>query len=145
MELIDVSYFGLFLLTFLSATILPLSSELILILMLSQNYSPLACLIVASSGNSLGGITNYFIGRIGNVRWFKKIGVKEEKIQKTSSKIQKFGAYIALLSWVPFIGDLFIVALGFFRVSFKKVALFMVIGKFTRYLIIIYFLSQLNA
>ena len=145
MDLIEVGYFGLFLLTFLSATILPLSSELMLILMLTQNYSPLTCLIVASSGNSLGGVTNYIIGRLGNIKWLKRIGVKEEKIQKTLPKIQKYGAYLAFLSWVPFIGDLFIVGLGFFRVSFTKVTLYMVIGKFTRYLIIIYFLSQLNA
>ena len=116
-----------------------------LILMLTQNYSPLTCLIVASSGNSLGGVTNYIIGRIGNIKWLKRIGIKEEKIQKTLPKIQKYGAYLAFLSWVPFIGDLFIVGLGFFRVSFTKVTLFMVIGKFTRYLVIIYFLSQLNA
>ena len=145
MDSIEVGYFGLFLLTFLSATILPLSSELMLILMLTQSYSPLTCLIVATSGNSLGGITNYTIGRLGNIKWLKRIGVKEDKIHKTLPKIQKFGAYMAFLSWVPFIGDLFIVALGFFRVSFTKVTLFMVIGKFTRYLIIIYFLSQLNA
>jgi membrane protein YqaA with SNARE-associated domain len=145
MDSIEVGYFGLFLLTFLSATILPLSSELMLILMLTQNFSPLTCLIVATSGNSLGGITNYIIGRLGNIKWLKRIGVKEEKIHKTLPKIQKFGAYMAFLSWVPFIGDLFIIALGFFRVSFTKVTLFMVIGKFTRYLIIIYFLSQLNA
>jgi len=145
MDIIEAGYFGLFLLTFLSATILPLSSEIMLILMLTQNYSPLTCLIVASSGNSLGGVTNYIIGRIGNIKWLKRIGIKEEKIQKTLPKIQKYGAYLAFLSWVPFIGDLFIVGLGFFRVSFTKVTLFMVIGKFTRYLVIIYFLSQLNA
>ncbi len=145
MDLVEAGYFGLFLLTFLSATILPLSSELMLILMLTKNYSPLTCLIVASSGNSLGGVTNYIIGRLGNIKWLKRIGVKEEKIQKTLPKIQKYGAYLAFLSWVPFVGDLFIVGLGFFRVSFSKVTLFMVIGKFTRYLIIIYFLCQLNA
>jgi len=143
MELFEAGYLGLFVLTFLSATILPISSEFLLILMLSQNFSPINCLLIATIGNSLGGITNYFIGKIGDVKWLERIGVKEEKIQNTLPKIQKYGAYLAFASWFPFIGDLFIVALGFFRVSFTKVTIYMIIGKFLRYLIIIYIYSEI--
>ncbi len=139
MELFSIGFTGLFLLTFLSATILPVLSEAFLIGMLVQGYDPSTCLVVATIGNSLGGLTNYGIGRLGNPKWIKKMGVTENKLEKYNSSILKYGSWLALLSWVPIIGDPLIVGLGFFRVSFFRVVFLLVLGKFTRYLFIVYF------
>ncbi|MDB0011389.1 DedA family protein [Crocinitomicaceae bacterium] len=141
MDFISLGFLGLFILTFLSATILPLSSEFFLILMFSNGYDPIFCLIIATIGNSLGGFTNYGLGRLGNIYWLKKIGMSEAKIQKYATRIQKYGAWLAFFSWVPFIGDPLLVALGFFRSPFLKVAILTVLGKFLRYLTI-YLLYQ---
>ena len=139
MDLITVGFTGLFIVTFLSATILPLSSEMFLLLMLSQGYDPLTCLFVATIGNSLGGITNYGIGRLGNPNWLKKTGVTEDKLLKYNTSISKYGSWLAIFSWVPIIGDPLIICLGYFRVSFLKVLFLLVIGKFLRYLFIVKF------
>jgi membrane protein YqaA with SNARE-associated domain len=139
MDLITVGFTGLFIVTFLSATILPLSSEMFLLLMLSQGYDPLTCLFVATISNSLGGITNYGIGRLGNPKWLKKTGVTEDKLLKYNTAISKYGSWLAIFSWVPIIGDPLIICLGYFRVSFLKVLFLLVIGKFLRYLFIVKF------
>jgi membrane protein YqaA with SNARE-associated domain len=131
-----MGYFGLFIVTFLSATILPFSSELLLIGMLNSNYPIINCVLIATLGNSIGGITNYLIGKIGNPLWLKKFGVKEEKILKQQSIIQKYGAWLALISWIPIIGDPLMIALGFYRVRFITFLILLVIGKATRYIVI---------
>jgi membrane protein YqaA with SNARE-associated domain len=134
MDFISIGYSGLFLAGFLSATILPMNSEAVILLMLSQDFDPWICILVATIGNSLGGLTNYFLGILGNPNWLKRIGITEEKILSFEVRVQKYGYWLAFFSWVPFIGDPMTVALGFFRVSFWRVALLVILGKFLRYL-----------
>ena len=129
MDFISLGYLGLFLAGFLSATILPMNSEGVLLILLSQNFDPWTCLAVATIGNSLGGFTNYFLGKLGNPLWFKRLGVKEEKLLSFEHRVQKYGYWLAFFSWVPFVGDPMTIALGFFRVPFWRVAVLITIGK----------------
>lgn len=139
MEYFTAGYVGLFFASFLSATILPLSSEGILLLMLTQGYDPTLCLLVASIGNSLGGLTNYALGLLGNPNWLKRIGISHMKIRSFEHRIQTYGYWLAFFSWVPFIGDPLSVALGYFRVSFWRFFGLMLLGKVLRYAVIVYF------
>lgn len=137
MEYIDYGYLGLFLISFLSATILPLSSEGVLLLMPTAGFDPLVSLIVASLGNILGGSTNYWIGRLGNPLWLKRIGIQEKSLLRFENAVKRYGVFSALLSWVPIIGDPLTVALGFFRVKWWSVLILMSLGKVIRYAIIL--------
>jgi membrane protein YqaA with SNARE-associated domain len=74
---------------------------------------------------------------LGNPLWFKRFGVKEEKLISFELRIQKYGYWLAFFSWLPFIGDPMTIALGFFRVPFWKVTFLIVLGKFLRYLVLI--------
>ncbi len=141
MDYISLGFLGLFILTFLSATVLPLSSEFFIYLMFANEYDPTISIVIATIGNSLGGFTNYGLGRLGNLNWLKKVGMNQEKIETHSIRIQKYGSWLAFFSWVPFIGDALLIALGFFRSPFLKVAILTVIGKYLRYLTI-YLLYQ---
>lgn len=138
MELFAIGYTGLFLICFLSATVLAFPSEVFLVYILSKGYDPFYCLLIATTGNSIGGLTNYAIGRLGNPKWLHKLGMSEEKIEKRKVLIQKHGSWMALFSWVPFIGDPLVICLGFFRAPFINVLFLMVLGKFLRYLLVIY-------
>jgi membrane protein YqaA with SNARE-associated domain len=134
-----MSYLGLLFISFLSATILPIASEGALLLLLSLDYNPTMCLLIATLGNSLGGLTNYGIGLLGNPNWLKKVGVSEAKLQKSEPNIRKYGSWLAFFTWVPIIGDPLGVALGFFRIPFLKFLVLMVFGKFLRYALLVYF------
>ena len=59
--------------------------------------------------------------------------VKHETLIKHKDKIDRFGAWLALLTWLPFVGDVFAIALGFYKVDFRKSALLMLIGKGARF------------
>jgi membrane protein YqaA with SNARE-associated domain len=105
---------------------------------LKANFNPYYCLLIVTLGNSLGGFTNYFLGYIGNPLWLKKVGISETKIQTFETKIQRFGVWLAFFSWVPIVGDPLSIALGFFKTSFWKFTLLMVLGKFIRYFFVCY-------
>ncbi len=128
-------YLGLFSSCFLSATIIPVASEIGLAIIISQGYSPVIAVLVATAGNSLGGLTNYLLGMVGNPKWLQKTKLSEEKISKYSFYINKYGSILALLSWVPIIGDPLLIVLGFLRVRFIPVLLFMILGKLVRYVV----------
>ncbi len=125
---------GLFIASFLASTIIPLSSEVALTGVLLAGVSPLYAFFVATSGNWLGGITSYYIGHLGRwdliEKWF---GIKEERLIKQKAKIEKYGSFIAFFTWLPIIGDLFAIGLGFYRIDFIKTSIFMLIGRSVRF------------
>jgi membrane protein YqaA with SNARE-associated domain len=126
-------YFGLFGSSFLAATILPMQSEAILLGVLIYGYDPTLALVVASLGNVLGGCTNYFLGYFGNKKIIKR---KNEKFEKWKPYVIKYGPLTAFFSWVPIFGDLILIFLGYSKIPFWSVFVFMFFGKVLRYLII---------
>ena len=137
MTAFELGYLGLFITCFLAATILPIASEVFLITMLAAKYDPLSSLLIASSGNTLGSYLNFGIGYIGNPEWLKKLRGKQKSIESWKASIQKYGVWLALLSWLPIVGDIIGIALGFFRANIFWSFIFMAIGKFIRYLVVI--------
>ncbi len=139
--LIELGYLGLFLASFLAATVVPFSSEIIFSIMVTAaGLDAWTCVWVATLGNWLGGMTSYYVGLLGKIEWIEKyFGVKKEKIENYTSKIQKYGDWFAFFSFVPFIGDVIAVATGFFRCNWLKVAISMLIGKLVRYIAWMYF------
>jgi membrane protein YqaA with SNARE-associated domain len=137
MTAFELGYLGLFITCFLAATFLPIASEVFLITMLAEKYDPLSSLLIASTGNTLGSYLNFGIGYIGNPEWLKKLRVKQKTIESWKASIQKYGVWLALLSWLPIVGDIIGIALGFFRANIFWSFLFMAIGKFIRYLVVV--------
>ena len=131
-------YLGLFLGSFLAATILPFTSEILVGGMLLVGASPFYVLITATMGNWLGSVSTFGIGWLGKLEWIEKwFKVSREKIEKQQEKITKYGSLLALFVWLPVIGDVFALALGFYKVNFIRCSIFMLIGKFLRYFIYI--------
>lgn len=129
-------YIGLFIGSFLAATVVPFSSDILLIGMLLAGASVMPTVAVATTGNWLGGLTSYYVGYLGKWQWIEKwFRVKRETLEKQKSRIDKYGPLLALMTWLPIVGDLFAIALGFYRQPFAKSALYMLIGKAARFVI----------
>ena len=124
---------SLFFSSFLAATILPFSSEVHFSIVLDEkNIWPY--IIAATLGNTLGGLTSFYLGWLAKWHWIQKfLKIKKEKIDKLQGTIHKYGAWMALFTWAPIIGDVLAVGLGIFRVKWGPTALFMLVGKFFRY------------
>lgn len=130
-------YLSMFIMAFLAATVIPFSSDAVFVGMLAMGYDMWILLLAASLGNTLGGYTSFFLGKLGKWEWLEKYAkVKRAKVESWRTKISNYGSVLALLTWLPFIGDVIAVALGFFRLKFWQVAIFMAIGKTLRYLTI---------
>jgi len=135
---IDLGYLGLFIVSFLAATVVPFSSEAVLALMLAGPFSVTGILLSATAGNWLGGMSGYGLGYLAKWNWIEKwLRLKREKVYGFKLRVERYGSVLAFFTWLPGIGDILAVALGVFRVSWKKVALWMLVGKFLRYLVIV--------
>lgn len=138
MDFLELGLLGLFLICFLSATIIPIASEAALIGFLVAGYDPISSFLAASIGNTLGGTTNYFLGLLGNPEKLKKRLEHKGRFEKFENWVHQYGVWLGLLSWLPFIGDPLTIALGYFRVPFIPLLILMAIGKFARYYVIVF-------
>ena len=133
---VEWGYLGLFIASFLGATVIPFSSELVFSLLIIKGYDFNLSLLVATTGNWLGGLSSYFLGRLGKWSTLEKyFKLKKEKIVKFKTNIDKWGSLLAFFCWLPIIGDPIAVGLGFFRTNYILVAMWMFIGKFIRYIL----------
>ena len=133
---IEWGYVGLFLASFIAATIIPLSSEIVLSLLLANEYSLAMVLWVATAGNWLGGMTSYGLGRLGNWSLLNRFfGIRIDQMIPWQNRMNQWKSILAFFCWLPGIGDLIAVALGFFKISLIPVGLWMLIGKLLRYFV----------
>jgi membrane protein YqaA with SNARE-associated domain len=133
---IDLGYWGLFLASFLAATIIPFSSEFILSGILAAGGDPVLSLATATLGNWLGGLTSYWIGWLGKFEWIEKyLSIPKEKLEKWHRKMKGKEGWIGLFCWLPGIGDIIAVVLGLLKSNFWLAATGMLAGKALRYLV----------
>ena len=141
--MIFISYVKLFIISFLAATILPLSSEIVLTTMILTNlFEKIILLIVASFGNILGSVFNWYLGKkimiFQDRKWFP---VSPEQLNKSQKYFQKYGLWSLLLAWVPVIGDPLTLLAGVLKVRFSIFFILVSISKISRYVFILYLAS----
>jgi membrane protein YqaA with SNARE-associated domain len=135
--LAEYSYWGLFLASFLAATLLPLSSEVVLGVLLTQDFSPSAMVFVATSGNVLGSVVNYGLGILGTRMVLHKFFSRSDReTVRAEHRFKKYGVFSLLFAWVPVIGDPLTFAAGILKVNFIVFLLLVSIGKFLRYVFV---------
>jgi membrane protein YqaA with SNARE-associated domain len=123
---------GLFLASFLSATLLPGGSEAVLIAVVHQHPDQaMAALLLATLGNTLGGMTTY-----GMARWLpQKVGAGDTAMKRLDA-LRRHGAPLLLFAWTPIIGDALCAAAGWLRLPPIPCALWMALGKAARYALV---------
>ena len=129
-----VELLTLFISSFVSATLFPGGSELLLIYYVKTNPSATwYYFLSATAGNSLGALLSYFMGYY--LHWgSKKV---QSKHQKAWLYCQRYGASALLFSWLPIIGDLLPLAAGWLRLAMLPSTLLIIAGKALRYAVIV--------
>jgi membrane protein YqaA with SNARE-associated domain len=134
----NFGYLGLLLISFLAATLLPLGSEAAVVLMAANDFDPWGILGVATTGNSLGALVNYLVGRWGAAFVLARyIQVDPATLEKMENIYGRWGAPALFFAWLPFVGDPLTVAAGVLRVNLYAFAFWVVLGKAFRYYILI--------
>ena len=137
-------YITLFAVAFLSATLLPLGSEALLLYDITEGYSLFLLWLFASVGNTLGSVFNYWLGLKGEVYLEKKGYLAAEKMGKAKRTFDQYGAWTLLLSWAPIIGDPLTFIAGVLKYRFNYFVLIVFAAKAARYAVIIFLASSLS-
>lgn len=136
--LVDWGYVGLFFSAVLAGSILPFSSELVLAALISLGLNPAICLLSATLGNTLGGMTCYYMGRLGRLDWIERyLRVDRKKLERMQRFLQGKGALMAFFAFLPFVGGPLAVALGLMRSNLLLTTASMFVGKLVRYLFLL--------
>lgn len=137
--LTEFGYLGLFAAAFLAATILPLSSELILSALLLKGLSPIVLITTATIANVLGSLTNYALGYWASHGVIKKWSkMTDDDFANAQHRFEKYGLVTLCFSWVPIIGDPLTVMAGILRIRLIWFLLLVTVGKLARYIVISY-------
>ncbi len=139
---IILAYAGLFVWSFLAATILPLSSEVALIALVRTEQQIGAPVVIATIGNYLGACTTYWLTRHA-ARRFGSTQPKQPSRERAAALLRRYGPPALLLSWVPLLGDGLVILAGALAVPFKSFSLWVAIGKVARYLAVAWLAASL--
>ena len=135
-------YLAMFFISFLASTLLPLGSEIFLAVFLNQGVNMFGIVLIATIGNTLGSITTYYLAYFGRFILIEKwMGVRFEKIERYSKNANRFAPIMAFFVFLPVVGDIFALALGFIRADKITTFAMIFVGKFSRYALIAFVLS----
>ncbi|MBK1708979.1 YqaA family protein [Marichromatium gracile] len=135
-------YLLLFVSAFLAATLLPASSEVALYALLQAGATPWLLLLVATLGNTLGSLLNWWLGqallRFQDRRWFH---FTPAQIAAAQTRFARYGVWTLLFAWTPLIGDALTLVAGVMRVPLRLFLPLVALGKGARYALILWLAS----
>ncbi len=133
-------YLTLFVTSFAAASLLPVSSELLLIADLKLGYDPFGLWLTASLGNTLGSLLNYLIGKKGEAYLEKRGYLDSKRLGRYALRFRRWGGWLLLLSWMPIAGDPITLVAGFLHYELKRFMVIVFIAKALRYALLVLFL-----
>ena len=135
--LMNCGYMGMALSAFLAASILPFSSEAVMVGLLAAGLDMWALVAWGTVGNVLGSLFNYGIGRLGKMEWIEKyLHTKPEDLDRARRFMGGRGAWMGLFSCIPVIGDVITIVLGLMRANLTIFIVSVTISKLARYVVL---------
>ena len=135
--LMNWGYMGMAISAFLAASILPFSSEAVMVGLLAAGLDMWALVAWGTVGNVLGSLFNYGIGRLGKMEWIEKyLHTKPEDLDRARRFMGGRGAWMGLFSCIPVIGDVITIVLGLMRANLTIFIVSVTISKLARYVVL---------
>ncbi len=137
--LISYGYWGMLITAFIAGSFFPFSSEAVMMGLLAAGLDPWGLIIYGTIGNVAGSMFNFFVGHMGKVEWIEKyLHVSKEKLDKAIRFMGGRGAWMGFFAFLPVLGSAITIALGLMRANIPISITSITIGKFLRYILIIY-------
>ena len=137
--LTQYGYWGMLIAAFLAGSVLPFSSEAVIIALMAAGLDPWQLMTYGTIGNVLGSVVNYGVGRMGKLEWIEKyLHVKKKDLDRAHRFLAGHGAWMGFFAFVPILGSAITIALGLMRSNIVITFISMTIGKIFRYLVLIY-------
>ena len=136
-------YWGLLVASFIAGSVFPFSSEAVLTALMLAGLDPMRLFVFATIGNVGGSMLNYGLGTLGKMEWIERyLHVERRKVERTARWMERYGAWIGILCFLPILGSVIAVTLGFTRANPWLSLLTITIGKAIRYALLIIFVAQ---
>ena len=137
-------YWGMLLAAFLAGSFFPFSSEAVMVGLAAAGLEPWPLAVYATIGNVLGGLFNYGVGRLGKPEWIERyLHVKPESLAKAERFMAGRGAWMGFFAFLPILGSAITIVLGLMRANFVISFISISLGKFLRYVLLIYGVSMI--
>lgn len=137
--LTEYGYLGMLAAAFLAGSFFPFSSELVMVGLMAAGLDPLLLVVYGTVGNVLGSVFNYGVGYMGRMDWIEKyLHVRKEKLERTRQFLAGRGAWMGILAFLPILGSVVTIVLGLMRANMTITFISITIGKFLRYLLLVY-------
>ena len=137
--LTEYGYLGMLAAAFLAGSFFPFSSELVMVGLMAAGLDPLMLVVYGTVGNVLGSVFNYGVGYMGRIDWIEKyLHVRKEKLERTRQFLAGRGAWMGILAFLPILGSVVTIVLGLMRANMTITFISITIGKFLRYLLLVY-------
>lgn len=134
----DYGYLGMGIMAFLAGTVVPITSEVLLVFFIGIGLNAVGLTLAATIGNTLGGVTCFMIGYLTTKEKVQKFfKVPDRRMKRADMLIQKYGYWTAAFSFLPVLGEVFLLSLGIMRVNRFKVISLMALGKLFRYSLVV--------
>ncbi|MBO6217343.1 MAG: DedA family protein [Prevotella sp.] len=132
-------YLGMGLAAFLAGSFFPFSSEVVMIGLQTAGLDPWRLVIYGTVGNVAGGMFNYGVGRLGKLEWIERyLHVRREKLIQARRFMRGHGALMGFFSFIPILGSAITIVLGLTRANLPLSLFSITLGKFLRYVLLIY-------
>ena len=137
--LISYGYWGMLITAFVAGSFFPFSSEAVMTGLLAAGLDPWGLIIYGTIGNVLGGMFNYFVGRMGRLEWIERyLHVKQKDLDRAERFVAGRGAWMGFFAFLPILGSAITVLLGLMRSNIVITFIAITLGKIFRYIILIY-------
>ena len=134
----EYGYWGMTVAAFLAGSVFPFSSEAVMVSLQLAGLEPWPLFLSATIGNVAGSMFNYWIGTFGRMEWIEKyLHIKREKVEKTKRWLAGKGAWVGSLCFLPILGSVLSVTLGYMRANLYVTLVAISVGKAVRYALLI--------
>ena len=132
-------YTGMFIASLLAGSVLPFSSEAVMVGLMATGLDPWRLALYGTIGNVLGSMFNYWVGHMGKTEWVERyLHVKPRDMERAERFMAGRGALMGFFAFLPVIGSAITILLGLMRANLPITFLAITAGKIVRYLILIY-------
>lgn len=142
--LTEYGYWGMLVAAFIVGSFFPFSSEAVMLGLLATGLDGWQLIVYGSVGNILGSMVNYGVGRLGRLDWIERyLHVKRSDLDRAQRFMRGHGAWMGFFAFLPILGSAITILLGFMRANIPISLFSIALGKFLRYLILIYGITAL--
>lgn len=137
--LTEYGYWGMLIAAFLAGSFFPFSSEVVMTGLLASGLDAWLLIIYGTIGNVLGSVLNYGVGRMGKLEWIERyLHVSRKDLDKAERFMAGRGAWMGFFAFLPILGSAITILLGLMRANPVISLVSVTLGKFLRYLVLLY-------